>query len=64
MKTTFCDNQFCDNEAVKRVAVSVARPADSIRKFCEACFEAYTLGTPHGRLSENPEAFRVNSLAK
>lgn len=55
--TQFCDNVFCENEAVKTVPVSVKRPEDSERKFCAACYEAYTIGVQHGRISENPKVF-------
>ena len=58
MKTEFCDNQFCDSVAAKTVPVSVRRSKDSKRKFCEACYEAYVIGVQHGRLSENPNAYR------
>lgn len=57
MKNEFCDNQFCDNEAVETVPVSVKKPGDSERKFCAACYEVYTIGVQHGRISENPKAY-------
>jgi hypothetical protein len=57
MKTEYCDNQFCENEAVKIVPVSVKRSGDSERKFCAACYEAYTIGVQHGRISENPKVY-------
>ena len=55
--TEFCDNVFCENEAVKTVPVSVKRPEDSKRKFCAACYEAYIIGVQHGRISENPKVY-------
>ena len=55
--TEFCDNVFCENEAVKTVPVSVKRPEDSGRKFCAACYEAYIIGVQHGRISENPKVY-------
>jgi len=55
--TEFCDNVFCENEAVKTVPVSVKRPEDSERKFCAACYEAYIIGVQHGRISENPKVY-------
>lgn len=58
MKTEYCDNQFCESEATKTVPVSVKRAADSKRHFCEACYEAYVIGVQHGRISENPNAYR------
>ena len=58
MKTEYCDNQFCESEAVETVPVSVKRSGDSERKFCEACYEAYCIGVQHGRLNENPNAYR------
>jgi hypothetical protein len=64
MKTEFCDNQFCENEAVKTVPVSVRQSGDSERKFCAACYEAYTIGVQHGRISENPKAFSRNSASR
>jgi len=60
MQTEYCDNQFCENEAIKTVPVSIHRSGDSKRKFCAACFEAYTIGVQHGRNSENPNAYRIN----
>jgi hypothetical protein len=60
MKTEYCDNQFCENEAVKTVSVSVRRLGDSERKFCAACYEAYVIGVQHGRISENPKVNRKN----
>ena len=58
MNTEYCDNQFCESEATKTVPVSVQRAADSERHFCEACYEAYVIGVQHGRISENPNAYR------
>ena len=55
--TEFCDNVLCENEAVKTVPVSVKRSGDSERKFCAACYEAYTIGVQHGRISENPRVY-------
>jgi hypothetical protein len=64
MKTEFCDNQFCENEAVKTVPVSVRHAGDSKRKFCETCYEAYVIGVQHGRYSENPKAYSRNSVGR
>jgi hypothetical protein len=60
MKTEFCDNQFCENEAVKTVPVSVRHSGDSERQFCAACYEAYTIGVQHGQISENPKVYSRN----
>jgi hypothetical protein len=57
MKTEYCDNQFCENEAVKTVFVSVSNAADSKRNFCAACYEVFTIGVQHGRISENQVAY-------
>jgi hypothetical protein len=57
MKMEFCDNQFCENEAVETVPVSVRHSGDSERKFCTVCYEAYIIGVQHGRISENPKVY-------
>jgi hypothetical protein len=57
--TDYCDNQFCESEAIKKVSVSVRSGGDSERKFCGACYEAYIIGMQHGRISENPSAYRI-----
>lgn len=57
MKAKYCDNEYCESEAVKTVLVSVRRAGDSKRRFCAACYEAYVIGVQHGRLSENPRAY-------
>jgi hypothetical protein len=62
MQTAFCDNQFCEAEAVKTVPVSVRSAGDSKRKFCGACYEAYVIGVQPGRYSENPKAYSRNSV--
>jgi len=62
MKVEFCDNQFCENEAIKTVPVSVRRPGDSLRKLCAACYEAYAIGAQHGRFIENSKAFSKNDV--
>ena len=56
-KTPYCDNYFCDGEAIKTVPVSIKRAGDSKRKLCGACYEAYVIGVQHGRISENPKAY-------
>jgi len=57
MKKEYCDNQFCENEAIRIVPVSVKKAGDSERKFCAACYEVYIIGTQHGRLSGNLKAY-------
>jgi hypothetical protein len=64
MKTKYSDNQFCEAEATKTVSVSVRHAGDSKRNFCEACYEVYTIGVQHGRLSENPKAFSKSSSSR
>ena len=64
MKTKYCDNSFCESEAIETVSVSVDRAGDSKRNFCAACYEAYTIGVQHGRISENPNAYRKKVKAK
>jgi hypothetical protein len=48
----YCQNPSCENEAVKEVPVSVAKPSDRKRALCAACHEAYTWGVKHGRMSK------------
>jgi hypothetical protein len=64
MKKEYCDNQFCENEAIKTALVSVKKASDSERKFCAACYEVYTIGVQHGRLSENPKAYSKGSSSQ
>ena len=45
----FCDNTYCETEAVEEVPVSVNRPGDQKRSLCATCFEAYTWGVQHCR---------------
>lgn len=56
-RTRYCDNPLCEAEAVRTVSVSIKKPGDSTRHYCEACYEAYCVGVQHGRLSENPFAY-------
>ncbi len=63
-ETEYCDNYFCENEAIKTVEVSVERAGDSQRKFCAPCYEAYLIGVQHGRISENPMAFLRNDVCR
>jgi len=48
---TYCQNPFCENEAVKEVPVSVEKPSDQTRSLCAACEESYTWGVQHGRMT-------------
>jgi hypothetical protein len=50
----FCDNEYCEHPAVKRVPVSEDEAGDSTRWFCEACENAYAIGVQHGTLTERP----------
>lgn len=46
----YCQNPFCENEAVKEVPVSVEKPSDQTRSLCAACEESYTWGVQHGTM--------------
>ena len=46
----YCQNQLCENKAVKEVPVSVEKPSDQTRSLCAACEESYTWGVQHGRM--------------
>jgi hypothetical protein len=45
----YCQNPFCENEAIKEVPVSVEIAFDQVRALCVTCEEAYTWGVQHGR---------------
>ena len=62
-KTTYCDNQYCENEAFTKVRVSVHRTGDSVRYFCAPCSEAYTIGVQHGTFRTRKE-LRAEQAAK
>jgi hypothetical protein len=47
----YCQNPFCENEASKKVPVSVDRSSDQRRSLCAVCEEAYSWGVQHGRMS-------------
>ena len=47
----YCQNQFCENKAVKEVPVSVEKPSDQTRSLCVACEEPYTWGVQHGKMT-------------
>ena len=46
----YCENQYCEFEAVKRVTVSTEKAGDSKRWLCTACEEAFTWGVQHGTM--------------
>ena len=46
---TYCQNTFCQNQAVREVQVSVEKPCDEVRALCAICDEAYAWGVQHGR---------------
>lgn len=48
----WCDTAACDAMAVACVPVSVNKPHDDSRCFCDACYSAYVIGVQHGRHHE------------
>lgn len=44
----FCENQFCEAEAVTQVQVSIKEPNDEWRSLCSGCMEVYLWGVQHG----------------
>lgn len=52
---TFCENEYCENEAFKEVPVSVNRAGDETRWFCAACENAYAIGVQHGMFTERAD---------
>lgn len=46
---TYCQNTFCEAQAVKEVPVSVKKLSDEVRALCTTCTEAYTWGVQHGK---------------
>ncbi len=51
----YCRNQFCENDAVRHVTMSVQKPSDQIRAVCTVCEEAYSWGVQHGRMQSMPK---------
>ena len=49
----YCQNQFCENEAVKEVPVSVEKSSDQTRSLCAACEESYIWGVQHGKMTSD-----------
>lgn len=54
--TAYCENTFCQNEAIKKVRVSVDKPGDRVVAMCALCEEAYTWGVQHGRATAHHES--------
>ena len=50
----YCQNQYCENQAVRHVTVSVHKRSDQIRAVCAICEEAYSWGVQHGRMQSMP----------
>jgi hypothetical protein len=48
----YCQNQLCENQAVKQVPVSVREASDQKRSLCAACEEVYTWGVQQGQMSK------------
>jgi hypothetical protein len=48
----YCDNSFCEFEAVEASAVSYQAPHDGEQHLCAGCGESYTVGVQHGRFHE------------
>lgn len=48
----YCDNEFCEFPASKRVVVSVNEAHDETRNLCASCEEVYSIGVQHGRFHE------------
>ena len=50
MAQHFCDNTWCEAEAVKTVRTSANRAGDGTRRLCATCEEVFTWGVQHGRI--------------
>lgn len=48
----WCSTFACEARAVEQVAVSVNKPHDDTRCYCEACLDVYYVGVQHGRYHE------------
>jgi len=48
----FCDAEGCEAHATNCVAVSVNKPHDNFRHYCECCAQVYMVGVQHGRHHE------------
>jgi len=59
----FCQNDLCENEAVRQVPVSIEGPCDQKRALCAACQEAYDWGVQHGRMTSRPQRVWVLAVA-
>lgn len=51
-KEVWCSNFACGARAVEEVAVSLNKPHDDMRCYCEACLDVYYVGVQHGRYHE------------
>ena len=60
----YCQNTFCETEAVEEVPVSVKKPSDEVRALCATCAEAYTWGVQHGRMTSDGSAARVREAVE
>ena len=50
----FCQNDLCENEAVRQVPVSIEGPCDQKRALCAACKAAYDWGVRQGAMTCRP----------
>jgi hypothetical protein len=48
----YCDNQWCECPATQTVKVSINKPHDGKRRYCDSCYEVYMIGVQHGRHHE------------
>ena len=51
-ETIYCENLCCESPATERVVVSVNKPHDEIRNYCDGCQAVYMIGVQHGRFHE------------
>ncbi len=47
-ETIYCENLCCESPATERVVVSVNKPHDEIRNYCDGCQAVYMIGVQHG----------------
>jgi hypothetical protein len=59
----YCQNDLCENEAVKQVFVSTNKPSDQKRSLCGACAQAYHWGVRHGRMTARLKRVWVLAVA-
>ena len=60
--THYCENQYCESEAVKQVTVSTEKAGDSKRWLCTACEQAFTWGVQHGTMTARSETGEFDNL--